>query len=74
MSPFPTAHLMDDGFMTDLLMTVAEAAERLRCTQNHVYQLINLGRLKATNLSTDERPRWRITESALQTLLQGNND
>lgn len=61
--------------MGDLILTVAEAAERLRCTRNHVYQLIEQNRLEATNIAvTEQRPRWRITESALRGFIDSNGD
>ncbi len=55
--------------MEDIL-TIAEVADRLRCSVSTVRQHIARGRLAAVNLGTGNHKHYRITESALADFLQ----
>ena len=56
--------------MTDRMLDVQQVSARLNCHPNHVYRLIQLGRLAAVNLSlSDCRPCWRVSESTLLAFL-----
>lgn len=55
--------------MQDIL-TIAEVADRLRCSVSTVRQHIARGRLAAVNLGTGGHKHYRITESALTEFLQ----
>jgi len=55
------------------LLTVTEAAKRLRVHVNTVYRYIREGRLNAINLTKDSKwttPRWRIPGDELEKFLQ----
>jgi excisionase family DNA binding protein len=49
------------------LLTPAEVAERLRCSENHVYRLIAKGALHAVDVSLPgaRRPKSRVSEADL---------
>jgi len=52
------------------LMTTAEAAELLKCSERHVRNLISRRRLSAADISGgDGRPKWRITQQAIDAYL-----
>lgn len=55
--------------MQDIL-TIAEVADRLRCSVSTVRQHIARGRLAAVNLGTGGHKHYRITESAITEFLQ----
>lgn len=55
--------------MKDIL-TIAEVADRLRCSVSTVRQHIARGRLAAVNLGTGGHKHYRITESALADFLR----
>ena len=50
-----------------LLFTPREAAERLRCSVNHIYRLIARAELRAVNIAPDgsRRPKTRIRSDDL---------
>ena len=49
------------------LLSVAEVAERLSCSRNHVYALIGKGGLPAVDLrATGTKAKTRIRESDLE--------
>lgn len=51
-------------------LTTAEAAELLKCSERHVRNLIERRRLAAADISGgDGRPKWRITEKAIEDYL-----
>lgn len=52
------------------LLTVREVAERFRCSPDHVYDQIRLGRLRVVNLGNGRRPCTRIPESELDDFIQ----
>lgn len=58
--------------MQDIL-TIAEVADRLRCSASTVRQHIARGRLAAVNLGTGGHKHYRITESALADFLQAES-
>lgn len=49
------------------LLTIPETAERLRCSENHVYALIAAGRIRAVDVARpgSRQPKTRVSESAL---------
>lgn len=48
------------------MLSCAQAAQRMACSETHVHTLIRLGRLKAINIGAGEKhARWRIPEEAL---------
>lgn len=49
-----------------LLLTVPEAAEELRCSENTVYRLISEGLIQTCDIGLRGRARTRITQRALQ--------
>ncbi len=51
------------------LITVSEAADRLRCSRLTVYRAISEGRLKAVRLGS-ERGRLRVSTEALERFLR----
>ena len=52
------------------LLSVADTAARLRISDDAVLAHIRAGRLRAANVGLGpRRPRWRITEEALETYL-----
>lgn len=54
------------------LLTIREAADRLRCSPNHIYRLIALGRLRAVDVSLPGslRSKTRIREDDLATYVK----
>jgi len=58
--------------MEDIL-TIAEVADRLRCSVSTVRQHIARGRLAAVNLGTGGHKHYRITESALADFLEATS-
>jgi hypothetical protein len=50
------------------------ANDVLACDIGHVYDLIRLGKLRASNISTGRRPIWRIRHSALDAFLAENEN
>lgn len=49
-----------------LLLTVPEAADELRCSENTVYRLISEGLIQTCDIGLRGRARTRITHKALQ--------
>lgn len=56
---------------TELLM-VEDVAARLRTGRNYVYRRIEDGTLKALNIGTAARPKFRITEAQLQAFIDSH--
>jgi len=54
--------------MPEELLTVTEAARRLRCHVDTVRKLIAVGRLPAQDIGTPQRPTYRIPADALADL------
>lgn len=52
------------------LLTVAGVAAILQTTDDEVLELIRSNRLRAHNISRSTRPRWRISEEALDVFLE----
>ncbi|MFK4765459.1 helix-turn-helix domain-containing protein [Desulfobaculum sp. SPO524] len=50
-------------------LTVRQVAERLECRPEYVRGLIRRGELRASNLGTAERPRYRIRAISLEAFL-----
>lgn len=46
-------------------LTAKEVAERLRTGVENVYNRIGDGSLRATNIGTERRPKWRVEETEL---------
>lgn len=51
------------------LLTVIEAAELLNCSRRHVGRMIELGRLKATDIGLASRKEYRISRQDIFALL-----
>lgn len=51
------------------LMTTAQVAEILGCSEQHVRNLIKRRRLAAVDIGGGSRPKWRITSEALEDYL-----
>lgn len=51
---------------TPEFLTVAETGQLLRMSTARVLKLIHDDRLKAANVGTGERPRWRITMASIR--------
>lgn len=49
-----------------LLLTVPEAAEELRVSNDSVYRLIAAGLIQTVDVGTARRPRTRVTRAALE--------
>jgi excisionase family DNA binding protein len=49
--------------------TIAEVAERLRVSANHVRNLIANRKLRAVDLGLRDRHEWRVSEDDLSKLL-----
>lgn len=56
------------------LLTIPEAAGRLRCSDDHVYRLIAGGQLPATDIRGPgaRRPKTRVAEAALADYISTN--
>jgi excisionase family DNA binding protein len=52
---------------------VEEVAARLRTGRNYVYRRIEDGSLKALNIGTAARPKFRITEDQLQAFIDAQS-
>lgn len=46
-----------------IYLTVTQVAKRLQVTDDTVRNWIQVGRMAAVNIGTDERPQYRILES-----------
>lgn len=57
--------------MAEVLMTVKEAAARLKCSPTHILNLCRKHRWLATNIGTKGRTAWRISEDGIQRLIDG---
>jgi excisionase family DNA binding protein len=55
--------------MSDVF-TIAEVAERLKCSQSTVYSLVDRGELAAINLGSSSRRTLRFTQESLAAYLQ----
>lgn len=58
----------------DQLLTTREVAERLRCTDRWVRELVRLGDLPAMRISTRPHGRLRIPAAAVDALLRPARD
>ena len=56
----------------DVLLTVKEAAEKLKMCQKTVLAKIEAGKLNAANMGTRERPQLRVSNADLQAYYQAN--
>lgn len=54
------------------LYKVAEVAELLSCSKDHVYDLIAAGRLAKCDIGTGRRPLTRVSEKALTAYIERN--
>jgi len=52
---------------SDAMLTIPETAERLRCSENHVYRLIASGDLSCTDIAQrgSRQPKTRVPETAI---------
>lgn len=48
-----------------MLLTIHDAAERLKLDYRQVLALVHAGRIKARNISTGTRPSWRVSPEAI---------
>jgi excisionase family DNA binding protein len=55
------------------LLTVIEAAERLKITRKHLYELIDEGRITPINVGkrASRKPTYRITSSEIDGFIRG---
>lgn len=51
---------------------VEDVATRLRTGRNYVYRRIEDGTLKALNIGTAARPKFRVTEEQLQAFIDAH--
>ncbi len=51
-------------------MTVLEVAERLNCTDQHVFDLIEGGQLQAVNIGGSGKRFWRIPREAYEAFIK----
>jgi len=51
-------------------LTVQNIAERLKISRDTVYRWIESGELAAIDIGVDSRPRYRVSEEALATMLK----
>lgn len=58
--------------MTQRLLTVREAAERLSYNKTVVYELIRSGRLRAVRIT--ETAEWRVPDDAIPEFIDGLPD
>jgi len=54
-----------------MMLTTAQAAERLNVHPETIRRLVKAGKLKAVALSDSSRPRLRIDERGLQAFMDG---
>jgi excisionase family DNA binding protein len=52
------------------VLTVAEVAARLDCTDQHVIDLIDEGQLQALNIGSAVKRHWRIPKEAYEAFLR----
>lgn len=55
------------------LLSVIEAAHRIGCSRQHVYNLVNAGHLRAADISLHGRSLLRIREDDLATYVTTRN-
>lgn len=53
------------------LLTPKEIIKILRCDKMTAYKLIREGKIKAINIGTEKRPRYRILKSEFEKFLNG---
>lgn len=53
------------------MLSTREVAKRLAVGQDHVVALIRCGKLAAVNISTSNKPRYRVSEQGLTDFLAG---
>jgi len=56
--------------MSDVILTVADVADRLKVQPKTVRKFIQAGALKASNIGTRKRPRYAIREAFLEAFLE----
>lgn len=56
------------------LLTIPEAADRLRCSDSHIYRLIAAGKIRPTDVSRPgaRRAKTRVSESDLAAYIEGS--
>lgn len=54
-----------------LLLTIPEAADELRISENSMYRLISAGLLQTVDVGTGRQSRTRISRAALEAFIAG---
>lgn len=49
-----------------VVLTVKDVAEQLQFSEKTIHKYIGVGRLRASNLGTPEKPVWRMSQQAVQ--------
>lgn len=63
---------MTDQTPASLLMTLREAGDELRISEDSVYRLVQRGRLAAVDVGTGRRARTRIRRAELERFIEAN--
>ena len=58
------------------LLTIPETAERLRCSENHVYRLIAVGKIRTLDVAQPgaRKPKTRVSEDDLAAYIKAGSD
>lgn len=67
-----TSVLSKSRFAGRSTLRVPEVAEALCCTEQHVLNLIDRGKLDATNIGNGSRGHWRILVSSFDQFVEEN--
>lgn len=71
-APPPKRRTADPATVPNLLSAI-EAAQRIGCSRQHVYNLVDAGHLRAVDISLHGRSRLRIREDDLLTYVTARN-
>lgn len=71
-APSPASVLSKSRFAGRSTLRVLEVAEALCCTEQHVLNLIDRGKLDATNIGNGSRGHWRILVSSFDQFVEEN--
>lgn len=52
------------------LLTIPEAAERIRCSRGHVYNLLAAGKLRRYDISLGPRPTTRVADTDVDAYIE----
>jgi len=54
-----------------MLLTIQDAAERLKLDYRQLLALVHAGKIKARNISVGTRPSWRVSPEAIAEYVGG---